>query len=124
MCSSLCYFPSSSITDAFDSEQSEAYLSDSHGRLVTPRIKTPPRTLETSERLELPSNSTLTGVKRGRPELAKATLEQKALEAEEAHRNKKLQIGVGLDKGGATLANDKRRQGFIDDEDFEVVVDE
>jgi len=37
---------------------------------------------------------------------------------------KKMQIGIGMDRGGATLANAKRRLGMMDDEDFERIVDD
>lgn len=37
---------------------------------------------------------------------------------------KKREVGPGIDKSGATLANTKRRTGFLDDEDFEEIVDD
>lgn len=49
---------------------------------------------------------------------------KKALETEDAMRRKREQLGFGLDRGGSTLANAKRRQGFIDDEDFEEIVED
>ena len=36
---------------------------------------------------------------------------------------RKREIGPGIDKGGATLVNDKRRHGFVDDEEDDEVVD-
>lgn len=40
-----------------------------------------------------------------------------------AVERKKREIGPGVDRGGATLANPKRRMGFVDDEDFEEIVE-
>jgi hypothetical protein len=55
---------------------------------------------------------------RGRP--SKNTLEQEAREAQERLVSQKRRIGgPGMDRGGATLANDKRRKGFIDSDDME-----
>lgn len=37
---------------------------------------------------------------------------------------RKREIGLGVDREGATFANEKRRQGFVDDEDgMEVTVE-
>jgi hypothetical protein len=37
---------------------------------------------------------------------------------------RKREIGLGVDREGATFANEKRRAGFVDDEDGdEVLVD-
>lgn len=40
-----------------------------------------------------------------------------------ALEKRKREIGPGVDRGGARLATPKRRQGFVDDEDFEEIVD-
>ena len=61
---------------------------------------------------------------RGRPPVSKDKQYREAVESQKAMERKKQQIGIGLDRGGVTLANAKRRQGLIDDEDFEMVVDE
>lgn len=74
-------------------------MSDRQGRRVTPQI--------------VPSDTE----SRKRP----AT---KAEEAQRAVELKKRHIGVGVDKGGARFANDKRRQGFLDDDDTMEVVDD
>jgi len=58
----------------------------------------------------------------GRPGLK--TAQEKAKESEEAAIRRKKEIGAGVDKGGVRLANAKRRQGFRDDEEFEMVVDD
>ena len=57
----------------------------------------------------------------GRP---RRTDMQIAMESQKALEKKKREIGPGVDRGGATLATPKRRLGFIDDEDFEGVVNE
>jgi len=102
------------LTDR-DSEMSEAYLSDAQGRQVTPRIVVPPRASDQLWYADRPRGS-------GRP--PKKTEEQKALESQKQAENKKKTIGPGVDTGGSRLANAKRRQGFLDNEDFERVVDE
>lgn len=103
------------LSESHDSA-SEAYLSDSRGRRVTPLIPTPSK-----EALELAS-AAAAPVPRGpgRPKLK--TDEQKAKEAQAELEKKNRLVGPGIDRGGARLANDKRRMGFIDDEDFEDVV--
>lgn len=73
-------------------------MSDRQGRRVTPQI--------------VPSDS------EGSRKRTKAEQSQRAAEL------KKRQIGVGVDKGGARLVNDKTRQGFLDDDDTMEVVDE
>jgi len=59
---------------------------------------------------------------RGRP--PKKSDEEKALEIQRSAEKRKREIGPGVDRGGATLATDKRRLGFVDDEDFEEIVDD
>jgi hypothetical protein len=102
-----------------DSHDSEAYLSDAQGRQVTPRITVDP------ERIEALSMSphAPSGNGRGRP--PKRTAEQEARDAHARLVSLKKRIGgPGMDRGGATLVNDKRRRGFIDgDETEEELVD-
>lgn len=87
---------------------SEAYLSDAKGRRITPRISEPP-----------PSATPFSFGKQ-----KKKTAEQLAREAEDGYRQKKQEIGPGVDRGGSRLVTPKRRQGFVDDEDGdEVMVD-
>lgn len=102
--------------DQHDSEMSEAYLSDAKGRRVTPKITIP-------EDDEQP-NGVSGGPSRGPGRPAAKTPHEKAKESEDAAIRKKKEIGVGVDKGGVRLANAKRRQGFQDDEEFEMVVDD
>jgi hypothetical protein len=85
---------------------SEAYHSDSKGQRITPQLKEP-------------APSETLGSARGRPK--KKTVEQLAREAEDDVRRKKREIGPGVDRGGSRLVTEKRRQGFIDDEDGEEV---
>jgi len=55
---------------------------------------------------------------RGRP--PKNTQEKEAREAHERLVSHKRRIGgPGMDRGGATLVNDKRRKGFIDSDGTE-----
>jgi len=96
---------------------SEAYLSDAKGRRVTPTVSVP------AEASQAASNvSMLASRGPGRP--GPKTAQEKAKESEEAAIRRKKEIGAGVDKGGVRLANAKRRQGFRDDEEFEMVVDD
>ena len=61
-------------------------------------------------------------VKRG-PGRLKKSEKDTAIEEQKAVERKKRDIGPGIDRGGATLANPKRRTGFIDDEEFEEIVE-
>lgn len=94
---------------------SEAYLSDAQGRIVTPKIVIPDDDQLASDPSAAPRGP-------GRPPAK--TPHEKAKESEEAAISRKRAIGAGVDKGGARLANAKRRQGFQDDEEFEMVVDD
>ncbi|KAJ9648074.1 hypothetical protein H2199_001851 [Coniosporium tulheliwenetii] len=97
------------------SHDSDAYLSDRSGRRVTPQIAAPSGTPASSSALPHPTGP-------GRP--AKKSDEQKALEVQQRLEQQKRDIGPGVDRGGARLANEKRRAGFIDNEGGEEVVDE
>ena len=70
-----------------------------------------------------PGNDSQSSVKRG-PGRPKKSERDTAIEVQKAIEKKKRDIGPGIDRGGATLANPKRRTGFIDDEDFEKLVDD
>jgi hypothetical protein len=91
-------------------------LSDAQGRQVTPRI-TIDYNRATQHNSSVPtSSSALRG--RGRP--PNNTLEQEAREAQDRLVSQKRRIGgPGMDRGGATLANEKRRRGFNDSDDME-----
>ncbi|EUC31866.1 hypothetical protein COCCADRAFT_27481 [Bipolaris zeicola 26-R-13] len=107
--------PASGLSDSHDSD---AYLSDAQGRQVTPRIIVDP------ERLEALSLSPPGLLSRGRGRPPKRTLEQEARDAHDRLVSLKMRIGgPGMDCGGTTLVNDKRRRGLIDvDETEEEVV--
>jgi hypothetical protein len=91
-------------------------LSDAQGRQVTPRIAIDPNRVIEHHSLLQGSSSAPRG--RGRP--PKGSQEQEAREAQERLVAHKRRIGgPGMDRGGATLANDKRRKGFNDGEDME-----
>jgi hypothetical protein len=104
--------PASGVSDAQDSEH---YLSDAQGRRVTPRVSTTPAGRAGS----LISNTAPTPRGRGRP--------PKALKAEQDAREtqnmliaqKRRMGGPGMDRGGSTLVNDKRRKGLSDDDQTE-----
>ena len=49
--------------------------------------------------------------------------EREARELQRVAEKRKRDMGPGIDKGGARLANDKRRMGFVDDDDMAEVVD-
>lgn len=108
--------------DAHDSELSEAYMSDSRGRRVTPRIivSATPTISEEAKVGPAPSSASRGP---GRPRTgAPKQMTKKQQEDEknlQALEFKLHQIGPGMDKGGSTLANDDRRRGLYDDEDFE-----
>jgi hypothetical protein len=114
--------PASGLSDTHDSA-SESYLSDSRGRRVTPRIQpSPSRPLEHRSSPFAAGHSTSAGRGRGRP--ARASQEEEAIEAQRAMVARKKRIGgPGIDRGGATLVNDKRRRGFVDIDEQEQFID-
>ncbi|KAF2842305.1 hypothetical protein M501DRAFT_1013657 [Patellaria atrata CBS 101060] len=109
--------PAGGLSDGRDSEMSEAYLSDSRGRRVTPTVAFP-----APSPISAQPNTSARG--RGRPPLPKKTDEEKAQEAQRSIQKKKREIGPGVDRSGATLATEKRRLGFIDDEDDTDIVED
>lgn len=98
--------PTSGVSEPSEALLSEAYLSDAQGRRVTPRVVIPVQ--QASAAAHPPRSSA----------------HEKALEVERQAIKRKRDIGVGIDKGGASLATDKRRQGFIDNDDTAMVVDD
>ncbi|KAF2856393.1 hypothetical protein T440DRAFT_413635 [Plenodomus tracheiphilus IPT5] len=103
--------PASGLSDAHDSD---AYLSDAHGRQVTPRI-----TVNLDD-LSSASSVRVTSASRGRGRPPKVSLDQVALDTHARLVSQKRRIGgPGMDRGGATLVNDKRRRGFLDNDDIE-----
>ena len=60
----------------------------------------------------------------GRPPLGGVSKDERVAAAElEKLRQRQRDVGFSLVKGGVRFANGKRRMGFVDDEDFEEVVD-
>jgi hypothetical protein len=99
-----------------DTNDPEAYLSDVQGRQVTPRI-----TVD-AERLlsDSPSSQVPASAPRGRGRPSKNAAEQEArVTHEKLVAHKKRIGGPGMDRGGATLVNAKRRRGFIDSDGTE-----
>lgn len=98
------------LTDLIDAHDSEVYLSDAQGRQVTPRITVDHDRVEEDH---LPTHTPSSAPRRVRP--LKNTQEREAREAQERLVSQKRRIGgPGMDRGGATLVNDKRRKGFLD----------
>ncbi|KAF1956124.1 hypothetical protein CC80DRAFT_366230, partial [Byssothecium circinans] len=110
--------PASGLSDATDSE---AYLSDAQGRRVTPRIVARPEYLEDID-FDTVAGSTQTEPSsaprgRGRP---KNQQERESREVQDRLVSQKRRIGgPGMDRGGATLVNEKRRRGFSDNDETE-----
>ncbi|KAF4549152.1 Hypothetical protein D9617_23g005670 [Elsinoe fawcettii] len=110
--------PRSGLSDAYDSETSQAYLSDASGRIITPRA-TP--LADVAEEDERQADNLAPILRRGMPRV-RGVLSQEQKDDEyklQQLEAKKLLLGPVWDKGGASLANNKRRRGFYDDEDFE-----
>ncbi|KAH7085940.1 hypothetical protein BKA63DRAFT_399791 [Paraphoma chrysanthemicola] len=107
--------PASGLSDAHDSE---AYLSDAQGRRVTPRV-TVDRDYDGADAAGI-SAEQFTIAPRGRGRPPKNAQEREAREAQERLISQKRRIGgPGMDRGGATLVNDKRRRGFQDSDGTE-----
>lgn len=105
-----------------DAHDSEAYLSDAQGRRVTPRVTADPSHIPGSSSTvrEQSSNSKSSPAQRGRGRPPKASQEQIARETQDRLVAQKKRVGgPGIDRGGATLVNEKRRKGFLDDDQTE-----
>ena len=117
--------PIGGLSDAHESDASEAYLSDAHGRQVTPRVSLPLQNTDDARVAPAATPpSTEPGPKRrGRPPgSGHKILRQQAVEAQNSLERKKRQLGPGLDRGGSILVNEKRRQGFVDDDNDEAEI--
>ncbi|KAF3043265.1 hypothetical protein E8E12_010183 [Didymella heteroderae] len=90
---------------------SGAYLSDAQGRRVTPRITASPADYENATSLDPLPASTSRG--RGRPPKDKQEQEARELQSRLVSQKRRLG-GPGMDRGGATLVNEKRRRGLVD----------
>ncbi|PSK59210.1 hypothetical protein B9Z65_3534 [Elsinoe australis] len=114
--------PRSGLSDAYDSETSQAYLSDASGRIITPRA-TP--LADVAEEEEAQGASLAPILRRGMPRV-RGRLSTDQMEDENKLQQleaKKLILGPIFDKSGSTLATDQRRKGLYDDEDFEAETD-
>lgn len=99
-----------------DANDSEAYMSDAQGRRVTPRITATPEHMNNGGNSIVKPSPTPRG--RGRP--PKNALENEAREIQKRVLSQKKRLGgPGMDRGGASLANNKRRKGFSDHDDTE-----
>lgn len=108
------FHPASDLS--LDAHDFEAYLSDAQGRRVTPRITIDAHQIDT----DVPSSQDPASAPRGRGRPLKNTLEKEARDAHERLVSHKWRIGgPGMDRGGATLANEKRRRGFNDSDGAE-----
>lgn len=91
--------------DNHESDISESYMSDSRGRRVTPRVVVPEVPPEEAQR-------------------KRTAAEKEADQTRKVAEQRARLIGPGIDREGATLVNDKRRQGFLDDVEVMEVVDD
>ncbi|KAK6008297.1 hypothetical protein QM012_000200 [Aureobasidium pullulans] len=109
--------PRSGLSDRH-SEQSDAYLSDSHGRLVTPIISLAPlkqgsREWEAQQEAEAAARrlTNLTGSRLNDEKLLQQMEEKKRI------------VGPALTKAGSVLFTEEFKRNFLDDEDFLEFVD-
>jgi len=111
--------PRGGLSDHYDSEASEAYMSDrATGRIITPRA-TP---MESLAEDAVQQSQLLAPVhRRGMPRVrGRLSVEQRddelKLQQLEARR---LRVGPGMDRTGVRFATEERRAGLYDDEEFE-----
>lgn len=85
-------------------------MSDAQGRRVTPRI-----TVDLEEDTEGATLSQPSIAKsHDRDRIPKTSQEQDALDTQDRLTSRKKRLGgPGMDRGGATLVNDKRRRGLV-----------
>lgn len=104
------------LTDGIDAHDSDAYLSDAQGRRVTPRMEVDAKRFTAGNS----SAPTSAPAPRGRGRHPKNVQEQEARDFQNHLVSQKKRMGgPGMDRGGATLVNDKRRRGFSDDDGTE-----
>ena len=101
---------SGTLTDCIEHD-SEAYLSDAQGHRVTPRITASPADYD--EAIAMQPLSAFTPRGRGRPSKDKAEEEAREFQSRLVSQKRRMG-GPGMDRGGATLVNDKRRRGLVD----------
>lgn len=95
--------------DGSSAAASEAYLSDAHGRRVTPQI-----VISDERALRVATDPSVARDLSHKP--AKPSHEQVERDVRAAEERRRRAIGPGIDRGGARLANDKRRMGLLDDD--------
>ncbi|KAM0717382.1 hypothetical protein Q7P37_007234 [Cladosporium fusiforme] len=109
--------PRGGLSEQLESEPSEAYLSDSRGRSVTPIIR-PMSNIgigETSYQ-QMPDRP-------DRPPAGSSKDERVAFAELQKLKERKKAVGPTMEKTGVRIANSKRRMGFLDDENFEDFVE-
>ena len=113
--------PQGGVSDREASEVSDAYLSDRVGRRVTPRVPMPDGENAGDEAdAQHPPRAVI------RPGRSSPTAQEKArLEEWEVQERRRRMGGPGIDRAGSTMATDKRRRGFVDDEgDVQIISDD
>ncbi|GAB7338836.1 hypothetical protein MBLNU457_5528t1 [Dothideomycetes sp. NU457] len=110
--------PRGGLSDHYDSEASEAYMSDATGRIVTPRA-TPMESL--AEDAEQQSQPLAPINRRGMPRVRGVmSEEQRKDELKLQHLEaRRLRVGPGMDRTGVRFVTEERRAGLYDDEEFE-----
>ena len=104
----------------YDSEAS--YLSDAQGRSVTPLIQPWPKTNESDVATPPPQSPFVS--RPGRPPRGTMSKDERAAAAEmKKLEDAKKAEGPCMGTEGSRLANAKRRLGFLDDEDFDDVME-
>jgi hypothetical protein len=97
-------------------------LSDAQGRHVTPRLTARPEYLDNSN-LNAGSKASVPqhlSAPRGRGRPPKVSPEQEVRDIQHRLMTQKKRVGgPGMDRGGATLVNEKRRKGFTDNDEIE-----
>jgi len=110
--------PRGGLSDHYDSEASEAYMSDATGRIITPRA-TPMESLaeDAAQQSQLLAPVNRRGMPRVRGVLSEEQRgDELKLQQLEARR---LRVGPGMDRTGVRFATEERRKGLYDDEEFE-----
>ena len=69
-----------------------------------------------------PASQTMPG-RLGRPPAGSQKDERKAQQELQQLKERKKAVAPSMEKTGVRLANDKRRMGFLDDENFEDIVE-
>jgi len=95
--------------DGSSAAASDAYLSDARGRRVTPQI------VISDERALRAADPSVARDLSHKPATPSREQVERNVRATEVRRRRA--IGPGIDRGGARLANDKRRMGLVDDDD-------